>query len=114
MAGLDEFIQNFQETMTPEEQQRVKKYIQEMLEACVDDDGRKSACVTFQYPARGGQNDGNPALKAILSILPRKKLVVKENPYTAARAIWLCEDFKVTFNQKKSKVILTQALNALN
>ena len=110
-------IQGFIDTVTKmptDTKQLVKKYIGEMLEQCVSSDGRKNGEVTFSYPQRGGQNDGNPALKEILRILPRKKLVVKENPYAAARAIWLCEDFKVTFNQKQTKKVLTEALARLN
>jgi hypothetical protein len=114
---MTEGIQGFIETvrqMPAGKQDLVKEYIQEMLDQCVETDGRKSASVTFSYPPRGGQNDGNPSLLAILKILPRQKLVVKENPYTRARAIWLCEDFKVTFNQKQSKEVLTKALTGLD
>ena len=111
--GIQGFIETVRQ-MPSETKHLVIKYIGEMLEQCVSSDGRKNGEVTFSYPERGGQNDGNPALKAILSILPRKKLVVKENPYTAARAVWLCEDFKVTFNQKQSKEVLTKALTGLD
>lgn len=111
-------IQGFIETvrqMPEEKQAMVREYIQEMLALCVEaTDGRKHAKVTFSYPPRGGENDGNPSLMAILSILPRQTLTVSENPYTRAKAVWLCHDFKVSFNQKQTKEVLTKALVELN
>jgi hypothetical protein len=111
--GIEGFIDKVSQ-MPSDTKHLVEKYMGEMLGQCVSSDGRKNGEVTFSYPHRGGKNDGNPALKAILELLPRKKLVVKENPYAAARAIWLCEDFKVTFNQKQTKKVLTEALAGLN
>ena len=111
--GIQGFIDTVSK-MPSDTKHLVEKYIGQMLEQCVSNDGRKNGEVTFSYPHRGGQNDGNPALKEILRILPRKKLVVEENPYTRAKATWLCEDFKVTFNQKQTKKVLTEALAGLN
>lgn len=111
-------IQGFIETVRqmPEEKQAlVREYMQKMLALCVEaTDGRKNAELTFSYPPRGGENDGNPSLISILNILPRKKLTVRENPYTRAKAVWLCHDFKVSFNQKQTKEVLTKALAELN
>jgi len=111
--GIQGFIEKVSQ-MPGDTKHLVEKYIGQMLEQCVSSDGRKNGEVTFSYPQRGGQNDGNPALKAILELLPRKKLVVSENPYTRAKAIWYCEDFKVTFNQKQTKEVLTKANALLN
>jgi len=111
--GIQGFIDTVRQ-MPGDTRHLVEKYIGEMLNQCVSNDGRRNGEVTFSYPHHGGQNDGNPALKAILEILPRKKLVVSENPYTREKAIWFCEDFKVTFNQKQTRDVLTKAMARLD
>lgn len=91
----------------------VAKYLKQMIEADEQSKNR-STHLTFSYPERGGQNDGNPALQAILSILPNHKLVVSENEYTKARAIWLCEDFRVSWSKKESGGVLETALQIVS
>lgn len=86
-----------------------KTYLETMIEAG-NADSLRSANAVFSYPLRGGQNDGNPALKAILSILPGHKMVVRENEYTKARAIWLCEDYQVVWSKKTAESVLSPAL----
>jgi hypothetical protein len=85
-------------------------YLKTMIEAGNADSRLRSANAVFSYPPRGGQNDGNPALQAILTILPGHKMVVSENEYTKARAIWLCEDYRVVWSKKTAESVLSPAL----
>jgi hypothetical protein len=88
-----------------------RTYLQTMLESGGNADCRlRTANAVFSYPPRGGVNDGNPALQAILSIVPGHKMVVKENEYTKARAIWLCEDYRVVWNKKTAQNEISRAL----
>lgn len=85
-----------------------KTYLETMIESG-NANSLRCANAEFSYPLRGGQNDGNPALQAILSILPGHKLVVSENEYTKARAIWLCEDYRVVWSKKTAENVLSSA-----
>jgi hypothetical protein len=87
----------------------MKTYLQTMIESA-NAHSLRCANAVFSYPTRGGENDGNPALQAILSILPGHKLCVKENEYTKARAIWLCEDYRVVWSKKTAENVLSEAL----
>jgi len=91
----------------------VANYLKQMIEADEQSKNRFTH-LTFSYPERGGKNDGNPALQAILSILPDHKLAVSENEYTKARAIWLCEDFCVSWSKKASVGVLQKALEIVS
>jgi hypothetical protein len=109
-------LQEFQKKcrgMDPNTLGLVANYLKQMIEADKQSKNR-STHLTFSYPERGGKNDGNPALQAILSILPNHKLVVSENEYTKARAIWLCEDFRVCWSKKASEGVLQTALQIVS
>lgn len=99
--------------MSKETLSLVATYLSQMMEADKQNSLRTTH-ETFSYPLRGGQNDGNPALRAILSLLPNHKMVVSENEYTKARAIWLCEDFNVVWSKKASLTVLPEALQIVN
>ena len=109
---LQEFQKKCKE-MDPTTLGLVANYLKQMIEADEQSKNR-STHLTFSYPERGGKNDGNPALQAILSILPNHKLVVSENEYTKARAIWLCEDFRVCWSKKASGGVLQTALQIVS
>ena len=118
MAQGNDRIAEFTEAvrqMPEETQQLVKSYLRTMIDKTAHDTTDKStkAKETFSYPSRGGKNDGNPALMAILEMIPCKKLVVKENEYTRQRAIWLCHDFTVTWSPKKTQHILQSAFGQI-
>ena len=112
---LDNFIEKYQK-MEPGKQAQVKTYLTVMMTQSNDSfDGTKypkSVSATFSYPSRGEANDGNPALMAILDLIPKRKLVVEENEYTKQRAIWLCEDFTVEWSPKNGD-ILTKAFDRM-
>lgn len=113
---LKTFVEKYQQ-MNPTTQHEVIEYLTQMLKKTRDEaalQGKsKMATATFSYPPRGHPNDGNPALMAILDIIPQKTLTVEENEYTRQRAIWLCEDFTVEWEAEKAKPILTDALAKL-
>ena len=88
----------------------MKTYLETMVQFGNNADCLTYAQAVFSYPPRGGENDGNPALRAVLSILPEHKMGVKENEYTKARAIWLCEDYHVAWKKRVSANVLLQAL----
>jgi hypothetical protein len=73
----------------------------------------KKTSVTFSYPQRGHPNDGNPALMSVIQLLQTRKLTVKENEYSKERAIWLCEDFNVSWKPKNNHSILANALEQI-
>ena len=112
---IDNFIEKYQK-MGPEKQEQVKTYLTLMMNQSNDSfDGTKYpklVSATFSYPGRGEPNDGNPALMAILDLIPKRKLVVEENEYTKQRAIWLCEDFTVQWCPKNVD-ILTKAFDRM-
>ena len=101
--------------MPEDTQQLVKSYLCTMIDKAGKDTTTKTTKVkeTFSYPKRGGKNDGNPALMAILEMIPCEKLVVEENEYTRQRAIWLCHDFTVTWSPKKAQNILQAAYDKI-
>jgi len=112
---IKDFINQYQE-MPLKTQLLVETYLHVMFEKGVEAEqptDKKKADVTFSYPARGDANDGNPALMAILELVPDKKLVVKENEYSRQRAIWLCEDFTVSWSPSKSHLVLEEALGKI-
>jgi hypothetical protein len=113
---IETFVANYQK-MDPAKQNEVMEYLTTMLKKTRDEaalQGKsKTATATFSYPPRGHPNDGNPALMAILDILPQKKLTIEENEYTRQRAIWLCEDFTVEWAAEKAEPILSVALSKL-
>ena len=113
---LDKFMEKYRQ-MEPGKQAQVKTYLTWMMSQPNDAvDGTKypkSVSATFSYPSRGEPNDGNPALMVILDLIPKRKLVVKENEYTKQRAIWLCEDFTVQWCPKNGD-ILTKAFDRLS
>jgi hypothetical protein len=118
MAEATQRINEFTEAVSlmPEEtQQLAKSYLRTMIDKSAQDIPVKTtkAKETFSYPSRGGKNDGNPALMAILEMIPCKKLVVKENEYTRQRAIWLCHDFTVSWSPKKTQHILQAAFDQI-
>jgi hypothetical protein len=118
MAEATQRIQEFTEAvkqMPEETQQLAKRYLRTMIDKVSQEPQAKLRKVneTFSYPSRGGKNDGNPALMAILEMIPCRKLVVKENEYTRQRAIWLCHDFTVTWSPKKAQHILQAAFEQL-
>jgi hypothetical protein len=117
MAEVSERITEFTEAvkqMPEDTQQLAKSYLRTMIDK-VGQDAKvlRNTHVTFSYPKRGGKNDGNPALMAILDMIPCEKLVVEENEYTRARAIWLCHDFTVTWSPKKAQHILQAAFDQI-
>jgi hypothetical protein len=107
-ARLAEFKRQCQE-MPQNTLELTKTYLEDMIHAA-EKTSIRSANATFSYPPRGGENDGNPALQAILSILPGHKLCVSENEYTKARAIWLCEDYRVVWSKITAENVLDDAL----
>jgi len=111
---IAEFLEIYKK-MPADTQLLVKTYLRIMLDKVAKDTTAKPAKAqeTFSYPPRGGKNDGNPALMAILEMTPCKKLVVKENEYTRQRAIWLCHDFTVTWSPKKTQHILQAAFDQI-
>ena len=118
MAQATHRINEFAEAVRqmPEETQLlVKNYLRIMIDKTAHTLPATStkAKETFSYPSRGGKNDGNPALMAILEMIPCKKLVVEENEYTRQRAIWLCHDFTVTWSPKKTQHILQAAFEQI-
>ena len=98
--------------MNADTRKLTKQYLLEMISTNPEHDLRNATAV-FSYPPRGGKNDGNPALIAIMQLIPKSRLTVEENEYTRQRAIWLCEDFTVTWPRKQSQAVLTQALQHL-
>ena len=62
----------------------------------------------FTYPGRDLPNDGNPALMAILDLMPENRLEVKENEYTKKLGLWLSYDYTVYWvPEKVHKLILS-------
>ena len=88
--------------------------VQRSLEAYINGTQNQEVSVTYSYPARGHPNDGNPALMSILELMPEKKLLIKENEYTKEQAIWLCEDYIVSWNPKNYHTILSSAYEQIS
>jgi len=107
---MDDFTREYRE-MPTNTKALVKQYLTSMIST--DSTTCRTATATFSYPPRGGKNDGNPALVAIMQLIPKSRLNIEENEYTHQRAIWLCEDFTVSWPKKASQSILTQALQAV-
>lgn len=117
MAEVSKRITEFTEAvkqMPEDTQQLAKSYLRTMIDKVGQDTKvLRNTHVTFSYPKRGGKNDGNPALMAILEMIPCEKLVVEENEYTRVRNIWLCHDYTVTWSPKKAQHILQAAFDQI-
>ena len=110
---IPEFLETYKQ-MPEETQLLTKSYLRTMIDKVGQDTKvLRNTHETFSYPKRGGKNDGNPALMAILEMSTCKKLVVTENEYTKQRAIWLCHDYRVTWSQKKTQHILQAAYDQI-
>lgn len=114
--AADQKFQEFQrkcQQMPQNTLELARTYLQTMIESG-NANNLRCANAEFSYPLRGGENDGNPALQAILAILPGHKMVVRENEYTKARAIWFCEDYRVVWSKKTAEDVLSRALGMVD
>jgi len=67
----------------------------------------------FTYQGRDLPDDGNPALIAILELMPENRLEVKENEYTKKLGIWLCYDYTVYWVPEKVNKLISSSFNRL-
>lgn len=113
---IQQFLTRFQQ-MDQLQRSNTHKYLSSMIDcsraSLLSGKQQEKASVIFSYPERGHPNDGNPALKSIVQLIRAGKLTVKENEYTKQKAIWLCEDFKVSWKPKNNHAILTNALEQI-
>ena len=113
---IQQFVTKFQQ-MDPFQKRNTLTYLSAMVDCSrstfIDAKQHKKVSVIFSYPPRGHRNDGNPALMSVVELIHAKKLTVKENEYTKQKAIWLCEDFKVSWTPKNNHAILANALEQI-
>lgn len=113
---IHRFVSKFQQ-MDQVQRSNTQKYLSAMVDCSqatfISGKQNEKVSVIFSYPPRGHPNDGNPALMSVAQLLHAKKLTVKENEYSKQRAIWLCEDFKVSWKPENNHAILANALEQI-